>query len=171
MRHLSAVSLVLALAGCGGTKSASPAPETNALAFDVSAALHSGEERHVCQFVRMPAEPTFVRGGSYVTTPGTHHFLLFRTAAVIDPPPAVGVPVDCFEGAGVMRYERGFVSGGQLDHDSAHFPEGAALAFLPGEILLLQGHFLNTTDGDVVSKVHVELDPTPAASVRRTRHI
>lgn len=163
--HPFAVACALAsLVSCGGTKGAAPL-DSGAIAFDMTATLHSGEERHVCQFVRMPETATFVRGGSYETTVGTHHFLLFRTSAIIDSPPVIGVPVDCFEGAGVMRFERGFVSGGQLDHDAAHFPAGVALAFAPGEILLFQGHFLNTTAGDAVSKIHVELDPTPATDV------
>ena len=166
MKRVVTTLVLVSFAGCGGTHPSPPILESTAIAFELRATLHSGEERHVCQFVKMPEAATYIRGGSYATTQGTHHFLLFRTAASLVPPPAPGDPVDCYEGAGVMRYERGFVSGGQLDHDSAHFPEGAALAFAPGEVLLLQGHFLNTTAGDTVSTVHVELDPTPASSVQ-----
>jgi hypothetical protein len=168
-------------AGCGTSAStSSPAPSVpdagpdaspgNVIAFDLSADVAPSEETHVCQLVRMPTAPAgdteiFVSGGDYTTTPGTHHFLLFRTAP-IDPPLPIGQPLDCFEGQGVMRFERGFVTGGQQRGESADFPAGAALAFKGGDVLLFQGHFLNAGAAPVTAKIHVELRTTPASAVQ-----
>jgi hypothetical protein len=159
----SSMSVTLPDAGAGG-------PATNVISFDLSAKVAAAEESHVCQLVRMPAAPVgdtelFVSGGDYTTTPGTHHFLLFRTAP-IDPPLPIGVPLDCYEGQGVMRFERGFVTGGQLPTESADFPDGAALAFKGGDLLLFQAHFLNASAKDTVASVHVELRTAPKAAVR-----
>jgi hypothetical protein len=66
----------------------------------------------------------------------------------------------------MMRFERGFVTGGQLRADAADFPEGAALAFKPGEVLLLQGHFINAGDQDEQATAHIELRTTAGESVQ-----
>ena len=83
--------------GCGGSSSttqpASPDPApgdggvaANVITFDLGATVAAATETHVCELVKMPDAPgeIFVSGGDYTTTFGTHHFLLFRTAA-IDP--------------------------------------------------------------------------------------
>ncbi len=180
---LASPVFALACVACGGASSASlPEPpvadagagadasRANVIAFDLSADVAASAETHVCQLVQMPAAPAgdtelFVSGGDYTTTAGTHHFLLFRTAP-IDPPLPIGQPLDCFEGQGVMRFERGFVTGGQLRGENADFPDGAALAFKGGDVLLFQAHFLNAGAAAVTARVHVELRTTPAKSVR-----
>ena len=123
------------------------------------------EERYICELVQMPqsAGEILVSGGRYTTTPGTHHFLLFRTANV-DPSLPFGEPIDCFEGQGVMRFERGFVTGGQLREEDADFPEGAALAFASNEVLLFQAHVLNP--GSVALDARTRVEMRTAASTR-----
>ncbi len=164
------IALVLgAFVACGGGASRDPAPDASSSAttvsFDMRVSVPAYGEVHSCQFVKMPSDATFVGGGGYATTIGTHHFLLFRTAA-IDPPPPLDTPIDCYEGAGVMRFERGFVSGGQLRVESADFPAGAALVFKPNELLLMQGHFLNAGGSPVTASVHVDLHVVDPASVK-----
>jgi hypothetical protein len=162
--------LLLLLAACGTSASRAPvssdAPATT-IQFDLTTTVAPLEERYVCELVTMPKTPEeiFVSGGRYTTTPGTHHFLLFRTGGV-DPALPLGRPVDCFEGQGLMRFERGFVSGGQLREESADFPEGAALPFAPGEVLLLQAHVLNGGAGPLETRVHAELRTARSARVR-----
>jgi hypothetical protein len=65
-----------------------------------------------------------------------------------------------------MRFERGFVTGGQVRAETADFPGGAALAFKGGDVLLFQGHFLNAGATATTARVHVELRTTPPASVK-----
>ncbi len=166
MRSLAYILLgaVSACAPTGGPVTGGTGGAT--VRFDMSVVVPAHAEQHLCQFVQMPssARELFIQGGSYTTTPGTHHFLLFRTAP-IDPPPVLGVPRDCYEGGGLMQFERGFVTGGQLRAESAEFPPGAALAFRPGEILLLQSHFLNPGEANLESRVHVEMHPARADEV------
>ncbi len=163
--------------GSSGSSGVAAAPDGgdggragDVIAFDLSASIGAGQESHVCQLVQMPAaapgeRELFVSGGDYTTTPGTHHFLLFRTAPVVPALP-LGQPLDCFEGQGVMRFERGFVTGGQQRAESADFPDGAALAFKGGDLLLFQGHFVNAGAAKADARVHVELRRARAADVR-----
>lgn len=163
-RAVALIALVV-LAACGRdvvVDGAATPPRT--IAFDLRVAVPPHGELHVCQVVKMPSDATFVGGGSYTTTPGTHHFLLFRMAAV-DPPPPLDVASDCSEGAGAMRLERGFVTGGQLRAESADFPPGLALAFAPDERLLLQAHLLNPGESPLDAAVHVEMSVVDGASV------
>src|SRR5262249_2591551 len=135
------------------------------IVLDLSATVAPFAERYVCELVKMPDAPALVSGGRYTTTPGTHHFLLFRTAGV-DASVPLGAPIDCFEGQGAMRFERGFVTGGQLREESADFPEGAALAFAPGEVLLFQAHVLNGGAAALDARVHVEMRTIDSAKWR-----
>ncbi len=154
--RLSALLGVLAAAcGSSGADEASLEP----IVLELSASVAAGGEAHLCQFVRLPeaSDGVFVNGGSYDTSPGTHHFLLFRTSPALPEQP-LGQAVDCYEGAGVMQYERGFVSGGQLLHDEDHFTSGLALAFQPGEVLLLQAHVVNTAASELSVHLRVALD-------------
>ena len=158
------VFTALLVSSCGTSSATGPA--SRVVSFDMSVTVQASAEEYQCQFVKMPDDPgtLFVGGGSYATSPGVHHFLLFRTAPMT-PPPQLGAPVDCFNTGGVMQYERGFVSGGQLPAGNASFPTGDALAFAPGEVLLFQVHLLNASASDLDAKVHVEMDLVDPASV------
>ena len=157
-----------ALAGCSSESTPELPPDTgpSAITFDLRTPVDPQAEAYLCELVKMPdaAGEIFVSGGSYTTTPGTHHFLLFRTSDV-DPSIPLGTPIDCFEGQGVMRFERGFVTGGQSRADNADFPDGVALAFAPGEVLLFQAHVLNPGASKLDASVHVEMKQVDASKV------
>ncbi|MFO0548467.1 MAG: hypothetical protein U0271_08780 [Polyangiaceae bacterium] len=153
--------LLLSLLGCSGDPA--PAP-LEPVRFDMTVSVAPGEELLACQFVRMPADESFVSGGSYATSDGTHHFLLFRTAPDM-PEQELGRVVDCNEGEGLMRYERGYVSGGQLPEDDGDFPTGLALAFAPDEVLLMQMHVLNSSQATVEASASIELRRVAAEQV------
>ncbi len=161
---VSACSLSLALAGCGEDPVDAP---NDTIVFDMVVNVGPGEEVHACQFVKMPegGGELFVSGGEYDTTAGTHHFLVFRTDPEM-PAPALNEPVDCYEGDGAMRWERGYVTGGQLEHEAADFPAGLALPFEPGAILLMQSHVVNPSPEPIDAKVHVELRTIPPSEVQ-----
>jgi hypothetical protein len=157
-----AAACALALGCDGADKSVAGAP----IEFDMSTDVAVGAERYTCMFVKMPdtGGEIFVGGGSYTTTPGTHHFLLFRTAKDM-PTPTYDTPVDCNEGDGVMQYERGYVTGGQLPSDSAEFPAGLGLPFESGETLLFEGHFLDASSAAELASIHVELDTVDPSTI------
>jgi hypothetical protein len=154
------------IAGCSSAGPA-PASASTSITFDLSTTVTTAQpERYVCEFVQMPAgsDPIYVDGGSFLASAGTHHFLLFRTSLAA-PPSTPGQEVDCFEGEGVMQYERGFVTGGQTLSDEAHFTPGLALAFQPGDVLLVQWHLLDATDHDLDASLHINLDTVDASTV------
>lgn len=170
--------IVLGLAATASCSSSSSSSSTTTTAmamapivFTMNATVPASGELYQCQLVRMPSTPgdIFVGGGGYETTVGTHHFLLFRTSLTDPGSMPLDTPIDCFEGDGVMKYERGYVSGGQLTQETADFPAGLALPFHAGDILLMQAHFLNSGAKEVAANVRVELHPVPAASV--TSHV
>ena len=150
--------------GCG-SDSTSPV-ELAPIAYDMNATVPPGAELYKCKLVKMPDRggEIFVSGGNYTASEGTHHFLLFRTSKG-----AEGLPldktVDCYEGNGVMQYERGYVTGGTERSESAEFPPGLGLPFESGEILLFEGHFLNTSTQAEEAKIHVELDTVVASEI------
>lgn len=159
--------LVCILAGGCSSSSSSAGTTKPSITFDLHATVGTTQpERYVCEFVQMPggSGPIYVDGGSFQASVGTHHFLLFRTSLTA-PPPNLGQQVDCFQGQGVMQYERGFVTGGQTLSDEGHFTPGLALAFQPGDVLLLQWHLLDATSHDIDASLHVELDTVPADTV------
>jgi len=159
-----AFAATLASTSCGDDEG--PLPAFEQVVFEMKAKVEPGAEAHLCQFVKLPEgdEEIFVKGGVYDTSNGTHHFLLFRTAPDMPEQP-LGQPVDCYEGDGVMQYERGFVTGGQLNHDAQEFPFGLALAFQPGDVLLMQTHVLNASAEASEASVRVELTREDPAAI------
>lgn len=159
--------LLLLLTACGGEPSSPAPPSPPPIVFDMEINVPAGAEVHTCQFVQMPddGDEIFVTGGEYDTTAGTHHFLMFRTAPDMPPQP-LNQPVDCYEGDGAMQYERGYVTGGQLEHEAAEFPLGLGLPFEPGAILLMQSHVVNASAEPVDAHVHVELNTVDGAYIQ-----
>ncbi len=147
-----------ALAGCDDTPEEEVPLYGPTISFDMQFPVAAGAEVHICQFVRMPqtGDEIFVSGGDYDTSTGTHHFLVFRTAPDMPEQP-LGEPVDCYEGDGVMQYERGFVTGGQLEHESEDFPLGLGLPFESGAVLLMQMHVVNASAAEIDASVHLDL--------------
>jgi hypothetical protein len=150
---------------CSGAPDVRESPPVE---LSLETTLAPGAEAYRCRFVRMPKADgeIFVRGGQHTLSPGAHHYLLFRTTltsiAAED-----GAVTDCVEHDGVMKYVKGFVTGGQTPHESADFPAGAAIAFASEEVLLLQAHFLNASAAPLDARVDVVLRTTPADAVEQ----
>jgi hypothetical protein len=158
--------LLLCAVACGAVPSSD---EGETVAFSLEGDLAPGEEKTLCRYVRMPAaQPgdaeVFVRGGRHALSEGGHHYLLYRTTktAWTDD---MGATVPCGEHDGVLGNVTTYVTGGQTREANADFPAAAALAFRPGEILLLQGHFLNAAASPRRASVHLELRTMAASAV------
>ncbi|MBX3223616.1 MAG: hypothetical protein KF795_24100 [Labilithrix sp.] len=162
----SSVLVALALvAACQASPAADPG---SVVAFSLEAELAAGQEAHFCRYVRMPDGPPdqrlFVRGGRHDLADGTHHYLLYRTrvTAWADGMDRV---VPCDEHEAVMKSATSYVTGGQTPHEDADFPAAAALAFRPGEILLLQGHFVNASPRARTVRVDLALRTAASSAV------
>jgi len=142
-----------------------PDDDVHELSFSVESDLAAGEEKTVCRYVRMPeGTKSFVRGGRHEMSEGGHHYLLYRTNKTTWSP-EMDATVTCGEHEGVLGNVTAFVTGGQIPKADADFPAAAALEFAPGEILLLQGHFLNASRVPRHSKVDLVLRTMPESAV------
>jgi hypothetical protein len=164
----AAVALAAHVPACAGASVRDPG---DAITFSLSGMLAPGEEAYLCRYVRMPPEGVdgpgatiYVRGGRHALSEGAHHYLLYRTR-LTDWTDAMGDVVRCDEHAVVMKSATDYVTGGQTPQENADFPSGAALPFAPGEILLLQGHFLNASAAPREAKVDLTLRTTSVAKV------
>ncbi|GAC1595313.1 MAG: hypothetical protein NVS3B20_19260 [Polyangiales bacterium] len=122
-----------------------------------------------CQLVRLPkvegGHEMFLNGHAHDYTPGSHHFLLFRTD-LNQIAPGLDQPFDCAEGGGVMRHAGGYVFGGQVPHLDESYPEGVALALRSEEVLVLQAHYINASKNALEAKVDLTLKRVDEASVK-----
>lgn len=149
----SYLALSLMLVACSSNDGGTPpaqAPDTgvatdNSIKLTMNVKVAPGTEVHRCQFIKLPKSADggeiFVGARSHNYTPGSHHFLIFRTD-LTSIPAELEKQVGCFEGDGVMKHQRGYVHGGQTPTGAEEFPAGVAMAFKSEEVLLMQAHYV-----------------------------
>ncbi len=176
--------LALCLSACSSTSSEAPAAraaadsgtetatsEANLIKFTMDVKVEPGTEVHRCQIVRMPKAAAsdegeiFIGARSHEYTPGSHHYLIFRTD-LTEVPPELSGQVDCFEGSGIMKYVRGYVAGGQVPKETVEMPAGVAIPFKSEEILIFQAHYVNAGKTQLAAKVNVQMTTVPKATVQ-----
>jgi hypothetical protein len=140
----------------------------DSIRFTMRVDVAPGREVHRCQFVRMPKAPDggeiFVGARAHRYTPGSHHYLVFRTSLKTIPE-ALSGQVDCFEGDGIMQYARGYIAGGQTPEGADVLPEGVGLPFESEEILLFQAHYLNASAAPLEATIDLTWTKVPRQSV------
>jgi len=124
-----------------------------------------GVENEMCQLVEAPPEG-FSYNRQEVDYDGTsHHVLLFETALTELPD---DVPQGAFECDGFGDFEATRLLGGAQDPSSTFLqglPEGVAIRVPPGAILLMNTHFINTTDEEAQTETTVDLYTVPQDEV------
>jgi hypothetical protein len=154
----------LHLAGCGGHESSAPvdgngdetpedpkpsAPtELESVEFSMSAHIGAGVETQRCLSVQMPTDRGVIavpKAESHYT-PGSHHFLVYRTGEDELPPGGDEIH-EC--GAAELVDFRGTYYEAQVPDEERSLPDGVAHLFQPGEVLLLTSHYVNTKEVDV----------------------
>ncbi len=174
-----ALFVVTCLAACSSSNDGgSPATQGDADADTATAAdmidftMHvkvpPGTEVHRCELIKMPKSDDggeiFIGGRSHDYTPGSHHYLVYRTD--LDSIPAeLSTQVDCFEGTGMMKHQRGFIAAGQTPTAKEDLPEGVALAFKSEEVLLFQAHYVNAKATELDATVNLHWRRVPKESV------
>jgi hypothetical protein len=183
--HLSArvlALLTIACAACSSKTDSAPAtgdphvkPTSAPIHFSMAVTVPAGSEVYRCQFMQMPkaaagATEIMVTGTSHEYTPGSHHFLVYRTSLFPADLAAKGITLgaqtDCMEGGGVMAYARGYVAGGQKPKESYDLPAGIAIPFQSEEVLLFQSHYVNASKAPLDAKLDVEMRTTPTTEVQ-----
>jgi Copper type II ascorbate-dependent monooxygenase, C-terminal domain len=168
------------LAACGGGGSAAP---SGSHAFDGGRAVTAsaafpdivfGMTGHVdanaemldCVYVRMPTDRGKIAVGSAESafTPGSHHFLVYRTSYA-DIPADGGVVHACtdaeqFQGITGSYYEA------QAPMVERDLPPGVAHIFEPGEVLLMTAHYLNASGSGLDTMVSFRLHTEDVAKVQ-----
>jgi hypothetical protein len=116
--------------------------------FDVPA----GMEIQDCYFIAMPADKeTWVQKIQIGQNPGTHHMNIFRRGTQVN---LWGNPGDVVHGAECWKSPNWadwpLVANSQISDPSApinnwQLPDGVAMKFEPGEVVMLQTHYVNAT--------------------------
>ena len=139
--------------------------DPNTLNFEFDAQVAVGKEIQLCKYVTMPTDASEYAVGrmSHDYTAGSHHFLVYRTD--LDAMPAGGDTfVDCTE-TDWMSQVRGVIYGAQSTNGEFNVPDGVAQRFKPGEVMLVQAHYLNTSGKDLDAKMRFHMRLVDPASV------
>ncbi len=171
MCALTKIALGLAclqLGACGDSED-SPAPGAKAQTLDFSfeASVGVGEEIQKCKFVQLPKDEGEIAVGRvfHNYSPGSHHFLVYRTQ-LTEIPSGGDVFVDCDE-SDWMSNVRGVIYAAQETDGEFAMPKGVGQRFSPGEVMLVQTHYLNTTSVALDAKIDLRMELLDVADVEQ----
>ena len=123
--------------------------------FEMDLRVPAGTELHRCIYAQFPSDRGVIavpRVESHYT-PGSHHLLAYRSELTAIPENRTGL-LDCYE-SGATAAQRGSYYEAQEPEENRELPKGIAHLFQPGEVLILEAHYLNSTDHDL--DAHVEM--------------
>ena len=164
------------IAGNGGTSAlgaATPAPLAPTLSglpnvefgFDVT--IPAGKEMLKCKYVAFPSDRGVIAVPSAEShyTPGSHHMLAYRSDLTADTIPFNQTGVwDCTDGSFEL-HDKGSYYEAQEPDSYRDLPVGVAHKFQPGEVLILQAHYVNVTPSDLDARVQLTLHTIDPARV------
>ena len=123
--------------------------------FEMDLRVPAGAELHRCIYAQFPSDRGVIavpRVESHYT-PGSHHLLAYRSELTAIPEDRGGL-LDCYE-SGATANQRGSYYEAQQPDEDRELPEGVAHKFEPGEVLILEAHYINSTEHDL--DAHVEM--------------
>jgi hypothetical protein len=134
--------------------------------FQMNVTVKANQEILDCQLVTLPSTlgtNAFMIGGSHEYSLGSHHFGVYTTdfAAI---PAGGGQITDCSannQNNNLLSHSRGAVYAVQTPTESWTFPPGVGLSVTPGQVVLLNFHYINVTASDVTASVKVTLTFNP----------
>lgn len=186
-RSLCALSVSCLVGACspGDVEPLSPPPSGQGFQLKTEAtAIPAGKENQDCYFFRVPApsdgaSEVFVKRILMRQRPGTHHMNIFRVRTVHDLKGEDGEVVrgtddaknPCWVSSNWADWPLVVNSqSSQPGNNDVAFdlPDGVAHKFVPGEMLMLQTHYVNATTQktDSVGEVWVNFERLPRAEVR-----
>ena len=151
----------LILVGCGSEATTppptggilEPPPDGQGIQLSLTHSLAAGQEIHWCQYFALD-EAIDVAHFDHAYTDGSHHILAYTTpfhAADI----AGMTDFDCENGSGETF--NGVAYAGAVPTGTLQFPDGVGFHFDAGSVILLEGHYLNATDGPLDAEVALNL--------------
>jgi hypothetical protein len=162
--------------GSGGGSSLLDPPATGqGIQYRMVSSLDPGQEIERVQFFQVPAEGLMVNREEVRYTPGSHHVLIYTT-------PYTSIPTTDIHGntvdtSGVIDAPRGgtadwMINGVIAGSQSAdappvvdHLPANVAVNVAGGTVLLMNTHYLNTTQATLQVEARINLYTVPAAQV------
>jgi hypothetical protein len=137
------------------------------LTFVMTGQVAAGQELQNCISVQLPADrgPIAINSAESHYTPGSHHFLVYRTGqTMLGAAEAVVHPCTSAEQS---IHLNGTYYEAQAPDSSRALPPGIAHLFQPGEVLLFTSHYVNTTQADLDAKVTFVLHTMDPAQVQQ----
>lgn len=153
-------------AGDAGTDSS---VASNTFTLEMKVQVPAGKEIFRCQMFQLPPGvdgELFVGGTSHEYTPGSHHYLAFRTS-LTSIPEGLDKPFDCTQGGVMEKNALGFVFGGQVPKETNMLPDGVAIPLKGSEIIALQSHYINAKSTDVDATVTLNLHLVDKSKVQQ----
>jgi hypothetical protein len=134
--------------------------------FGFQAHVPQGSEMLRCIWAQMPTDRGVIAVPSAEShyTPGSHHMLAYRSDLTAIPNGQTGV-WDCDDGAWQIHDTGSYYEAQQPD-SSRSLPPGVAAEFQPGEILILQAHYVNTSENDIDAHVQLIMHTVDVATVQ-----
>jgi hypothetical protein len=135
--------------------------------FEFQTNVPAGAELLRCIYAQMPTDRGVVAIDKIDShyTPGSHHMLAYRSNLTSIPDGGEGV-FDCSDGAWQLN-ERGSYYEAQQPDQHRELPQGIAHELQPGEVLIIQAHYINPNDTDIAAHVQLILHATDLASVQQ----
>lgn len=123
--------------------------------FEMDIKVPAGAEYHRCFYAQFPTDRGVMAVNKVEShyTPGSHHLLAYRSDLTAIPEGKTGL-VDCL-GSGATADERGSYYEAQQPDEKRELPKGIAHKFQPGEVLVLEAHYINVTEQDI--DAHIEM--------------
>jgi hypothetical protein len=169
------VSALTALTGCASSPGRASSQPIDASAdaslpdvtFSMTGHVDGGGESLSCLYVSMPSDRGTIavpRAESHYT-PGSHHFLAYRTSYTEATIPDGGTAAHpCTDAEQISGITGSYYEAQSPDAQRA-LPPGVAHLFKPGEVLLLTAHYLNPSNAPLDTHVDFRLHTMPAAEV------
>jgi hypothetical protein len=128
--------------------------------------IPAGKELLKCQYRQLPSDRGVMAVGSVEShyTPGSHHLITYRTDLTSIPAGSTA-PFDCYSSAQLVGHGRGSYFEAQQPDSRRDLPPGIAHEFQPGEVVMFESHYVNTTTEDLDAHVEVRLHTVELAKV------
>jgi hypothetical protein len=152
-----------------------PPPPGSGVQFRMVTELAAGIETERCQFFQVPAEGLHVKRSVIRYSPGSHHVLLYGTPYTEIPTTDThgnthdtsGV-IECAEGAPADWQVTGILAAAQSPKGVSliDLPDGVAVHLPPGQVVLVNAHYLNATNDVLDVDARINVESVPKESVR-----
>ncbi|HKE19780.1 MAG TPA: hypothetical protein VKB80_33115 [Kofleriaceae bacterium] len=177
---ITILPVLAAAPACGGEGESDPScaeepclapPESGLQLTSTRRTIDPGEDRELCEAVRLPGGPDQeydVNHFELAMTRGSHHLIV----AAIQPgsETEAGVRdrdvVDCVGPTGFGE-DIDIVTGAQLPYYDEAYPDGVGKVYRGGQYLVLDYHYFNATDVPIDARVAINLHTTGAASIEK----